>query len=228
MILQDMLSELSYDLKKRKVVNLCVGTSYTAVLLDDQSLGISITLTDGEIPEAGELQGMNAFEVASNIGNVMRRSVSLAVMNSITPSELKRGDPVELFQGGKICIFGYSPQQRVEGFAEVVSYDFSPQASKGTIPFSQFRSEVCDTAVIFGSSLVLNNVEKIVNNVRAKNLILNGVSSVMALNTLRRYGFTAVGKLVPIDKTRAFRTICEGGDARQVGKYLERMHVLLI
>ncbi|AWR99820.1 Rossmann-like domain-containing protein [Metallosphaera hakonensis] len=227
MILNEILDELSYELKRRKVVNVCVGTSYTGVLLDDQSLGISITLTDGEVEEAGELQGKYAFDVANNFDSPMRRSISMAVMNALTPDDVKRGDPLQLFQGGRLCMFGYSPQVKVEGFSEVVSYDFSPEPVQGSRPFSDFRSEICSTAVIFGSSLVLNNIEKILKNLKAEHLIMNGASSVMAPNTLKRYGFEAVGKLVPLDRNRAFRTICEGGNARQLARYLDRVHLIL-
>ncbi|MCG3108730.1 hypothetical protein L3N51_01015 [Metallosphaera sp. J1] len=227
MILNEMLNELSYELKRRRVVNLCVGPSYTGVLLDDQSMGISITLTDGEVEEAGELQGKNAYDVANNFDSPMRRSISTAVMNALTPGEVRNGDPLQLFQGGKLCMFGYSPQVKVEGFTEVVSYDFSPQPVQGSRPFSEFRSEMCTVAVIFGSSLVLNNIEKIIKNVKADHLIMNGASSVMAMGTLKKYGFEAVGKLVPVDRNRAFRTICEGGNARQLGRFLERVHITL-
>jgi len=125
MILDEMLEELSFELKRRKVINLCVGPSYTTAILDDQSMGISITHTDGEVEEAGELQGKSAYEVARNLDTPMRRSVSLAVMNALSPPQLSPGDPLQHFQGGKLCVFGYSPQVSYEGFSEVVAYSNS-------------------------------------------------------------------------------------------------------
>ncbi|QKQ99489.1 DUF364 domain-containing protein [Metallosphaera tengchongensis] len=227
MILNEILEELSFELKRRKVVNVCVGTSYTGVILDDQSMGIAITLTDGEVDDAGEIQGKNAYEVASKLNSVMRRSISLAVMDALSTVELSNGDPIQLFEGGRLCMFGYSPQIKVEGFSEVLAYDFSPQPVQGSRPFSEFRSEVCDTGVIFGSSLVLNNTDKILKGLKAQHLVMTGASSVIAPNTLKRYGFSAVGKLVPLDRNRAFRTICEGGSSKQLAKYVDRVHVIL-
>ncbi|MFP3204751.1 MAG: DUF364 domain-containing protein [Metallosphaera yellowstonensis] len=227
MILDEMLEELSFELKRRKVINLCVGPSYTTAILDDQSMGISITHTDGEVEEAGELQGKSAYEVARNLDTPMRRSVSLAVMNALSPPQLSPGDPLQHFQGGKLCVFGYSPQVSYEGFSEVVAYDFSPRPVQGSRPFSSFNGEICTTATIFGSSLVINAMDKIVSNIKAQHLLLVGVASVYAPVTLKRLGFEVVGKIVPTDRARAFRTVCEGGSARQLNRYVSKAYVKL-
>jgi Domain of unknown function (DUF364). len=57
LILREVIEELSYQLKQRKIINVCVSPTYTSVMLDDQSMGISHTIIDGEIEGAGEIIG---------------------------------------------------------------------------------------------------------------------------------------------------------------------------
>lgn len=225
MILDEIIEELSYDLKQRKIINACVGTSYTAVILDDQSMGISHTIAEGEVEYAGEIIGKNAYEVAVDIENPLKRSISVAILNSLTSGRLTNGDPLALYSGNKVCAFGYYPYISAGNFSSVVLYDFSSKPQNNAKPFSQFNGEDCDVAVIFGSALVNNTIDKIIKNIKADHLILTGISSVEAISTLKKYGFEAIGKVVPVDQYRAFRTICEGGSAKQLNKYVTKMYL---
>jgi len=225
MILDEIIDELSYDLKQRKIINICVGTSYTAVILDDQSMGVSHTIAEGEVDYAGEIIGKNAYDVAVDVDNPLKRSISVAILNSISTGKLTSGDPLTLYSGGKVCAFGYYPYISAGNFSSVVLYDFSTQPQNNAKPFSQFNGETCDVAVIFGSALINNTIDKILKNVKADHLILTGISSVEAISTLKKYGFEAIGKIVPVDQYRAFRTICEGGSAKQLSKYVTKMYL---
>ncbi|AWR94833.1 Rossmann-like domain-containing protein [Acidianus brierleyi] len=218
MILDEIIEELSYELKQRKIINLCVGIAYTSVILDNQTIGISHTIPDGEVENAGEIIGKNAYEIAKDIDNPIKRSISLAILNSIGSKNLEQGDPITLFSGNKLCIFGYQPYINSSNFKQTIAYDFSQDTE--LTPFSEYNGEICDTAVIFGSALVLGVTEKILKNLKAEHIILSGVSSVEAPATLKKYGFEIVGKVLPVDNYRVFRTICEGGGARQLNKYI--------
>ncbi|AWR97631.1 hypothetical protein DFR86_08780 [Acidianus sulfidivorans JP7] len=225
MILDEILDELSFDLKKRKVINLCVGISYTGVILDDQSMGISHTMINGEIKNAGEIIGRNAYEIASNIDDELNRSISVSILNAITTGKLIEGDLISQYSGNKVCVFGYSPY--VAGnFKEKEVYDFSSVPVQGAKPFSKFTSENCDVGIIFGSAFIADNaIDKIVRNIRADHLILTGISSIEAPITLKKYGFEAIEKIIPFDKYRAFRTICEGGSSKELIKYVKKAYL---
>lgn len=225
MILEEIIDELSFDLKKRKIINLCVGISYTAVILDDQSMGISHTVLGGDIGNAGEIVGRNAYDVAKEIDGELNRSVSVAILNALSTGKLKDGELISQYSGNKVCVFGYSPY--VSGsYVQKVLYDFSPTPVAGAKPFSEFRSESCDVAVIFGSALIIDGaIDKIVNNISARHIILTGISSVEAPVTLKKYGFEGIEKIVPADKYKAFRSICEGGTSKQLSKYVKKAYL---
>jgi len=231
MLLDDMIDELKFSLKGKKVINACVGVSYTSVLLSDNSMGISHTIVDGENSLSGEILGQDLEYLTENLkSNSLERGITVAILNAVSNMEnYETGDPLDLLEGNKLCLFGFSPTIETTKFSSVIIYDFSnpsPQTMGKVIvkPFSSLVNEVCNTAVIFGSALVLGHTEKILKSVSADHLILSGISSVYAPSTLRSYGFEYVGKVVPLDKIRAFRIICEGGVGRQLSKYIGKIY----
>ena len=234
MILEEIINELRYALKGKKITNLCVGVTFTASLLSDGNLGLAHTVLDGENSLSGEIMGNDAEEVVSKMtSNAIERSVTLSILNAVSnfPS-YERGDPLDNLEGNKLCLFGFSPQVETNKFSSIVIYDFGnpePQNLGKIIvkPYSSLVTETCSTAVIFGSALVSGYIDSIVKRVSADHLILSGVSSVYAPSTLRNYGFDYVSKVEAFDKFRAFRTVCEGGTARQLAKYTYKIYVKL-
>ncbi|MCY0858931.1 MAG: DUF364 domain-containing protein [Sulfolobaceae archaeon] len=225
MILEDIINELSFMLKQRTITNICVGIMYTAATLDNGSLGISHTVPEGEVTLSGEIVGKNAYEVVQELSTPLSRSVALAILNALGDlSQYEKGDPLDLISANKVCLFGYSPNVSNLKFNSIVVYDFyNPQPQKmnnvDIRPYSSFKGETCDTAVVFGSALVNGAFDNIVRNVNADNFILTGVSSVDAPSTLHSLGFNIIGKIIATDKYRALRTVCEGGNSGQLGKY---------
>ncbi|MBP1357603.1 MAG: DUF364 domain-containing protein, partial [Sulfolobus sp.] len=187
------------------------------------------TIPEGEIELSGELIGKNAFEVVQNISTPVERSIALAILNALGNIDIYQpGDPLEILTGNKLCVFGYSPNVSNAKFHHIIVYDFSNPQFKlsGNVeirPFSSFSKDSCDTAVIFGSSLVNGTIDNILRNIQAKELVLTGVSSVDAPSTLKSLGFNMIGKVLAIDKHRALRTICEGGGARQLARYTTKV-----
>ncbi|MEM0363834.1 MAG: DUF364 domain-containing protein [Sulfolobaceae archaeon] len=228
MILNEIIEELSFILKQRRVVNMCVGIAYTAVMLDDGSLGVSHTIPEGSSKYCGEIISTNPYEVVKDIETPLSRSIALAILNAIKLSErFERGDILTQYSGNKLCVFGFSPNVNVQNFSSIIIYDFyNPQyLQRGKIqvkPFNSFTSERCDVAAIFGSALINSTIDYIVNNTSTDHLLLVGISSVYAPKTLKSHGFEAVERLEFIDKYKVFRAICEGATARDINKYVVR------
>ncbi len=233
MFYQDVVTELRPFFSSKKLVNICVGTVYTVSTLSDGSSGIAHTVPEGEVPAAGELLSMKTEDIISmGPESPIVRSITLSILSSFIDSSFERGDPLDVIEGGKLCVFGYSPSVDPKKYSSLVVYDFSEPAvqNRGNLtirPFSSFQKESCTHAVVFGSAIVNGQIDRILANVSADNLILAGVSSVYAPNTLRKYGFSVIGKVIPIEKVKALRVACEGGGASQmiryVGKFFKKL-----
>jgi len=229
MMLNEIVEELSFLLKQRRVVNLCVGISYTAAILDDGSLGVSHTIPEGSSKYCGEVITTNPYDVVKDLDNPLSRSIAVAILNAIKFEKFEKGDILREYSGNKLCVFGFSPNVNAQNFSSIIIYDFyNPQyAQKGKIqikPYSSFTSERCDVTAIFGSAFVNSTIDYIINNTSTDHLLLVGVSSIYAPKTLKSYGFEAVERLEFIDKYKVFRIICEGGTAKDINKYVVRTY----
>ncbi len=226
MIYEEIVDELRPLLKSRILTNICVGISYTVSLLDDGSAGLSHTVPEGEVPNAGDLLSMTVDSIISLDNKTpISRAVVLSILSSYIDNTFAKGDPLSVLEGGKLCLFGYSPVVDDRKFDSVVVYDFfNPQPQtrgKTTIrPYSSFEGEKCTHAVIYGSALVNGEIERILSKVDAENLVMSGVSSVYAERTLKKHGFTLLGKVMPVERNKALRVACEGGDATKMSKYV--------
>lgn len=75
-----IVDEIKVELKRRQILNTCVGYSFTSTLLDNGEVGISHTIGEGKINGAGSLIGKNAFEVVrENLETPLQRSLSLSI-----------------------------------------------------------------------------------------------------------------------------------------------------
>ena len=231
MILDEIIEELKFSIKDKKIINACVGITYTAILLNDGSLGIAHTVPDGNNSLGGELLGLDLEEAVSSLkSNSLERGILLSILNAISKIPNPQiGDPLDTLEGGKLCVFGYAPKIDTTKFSSIIVYDFLANEEKklGKVvikPFSSFVNETCDSAVVFGSALVNGQIDKIVKSVSSNNLVLEGISSVFAPRTLKNYGFNIIGKIEAIDKLKVFRIICEGGDPSKISLYSNKIY----
>jgi uncharacterized protein (DUF4213/DUF364 family) len=227
MILDEIIEELSYFLKNRRVINICVGVSYTSSLLDDQSLGFSHTVFDGSSKFCGEIINSVAYDIVRDVETPLARSIAVSILNAIKLENFEKGDLLSQHSGNKLCVFGYSPNVSNASFSSIIVYDFgNPQETlRGKVvikPYNSFSSERCDVVGVFGSALINSSIDTIINNVSTDHLLLLGASTVYAPNTLRKYGFEAIERLELLDKYKAFRIICEGGGAKELSKFVVR------
>ncbi|BCU67348.1 hypothetical protein HS7_07850 [Sulfolobales archaeon HS-7] len=215
MILDEIIDELSFFIKRNKILNCCISPFYTAVTTE-AGVGIAHTIISGENKLSGKIVGLQLDELVKN-RDMTYNSIIVAALNAITISkDWEEGDISDKLQGGKLCIFGYNPRRTYPQFKKIVVYDFALTSSKEDSeiilnPFSSFREEECDSAIIYGSTLVNNTIDDIINHLEAENVVLSGVSVIDSPHTLKKYHFTHIVKPFFMDNLLAFRTVCEGG-----------------
>ncbi|BBD71814.1 hypothetical protein HS1genome_0203 [Sulfodiicoccus acidiphilus] len=205
-----------------------MGVNYTSAVLDDRSVGISNTIYDKEYPLGGKLAGMSAYDAASALGTSTERSVATAIMNALTVHPFGDQDPTTDSEG-RLCVFGYSPNFHGKKFNKIYIYDFNVReeiVERNVVlrPYSMFKGESCEVAVLFGSTLVNGTVDDILSKLSSDILILAGISAIYAPLTLKRHGFTHVLKYFLSDRFTAFRVVCEGGGSDELRKYIIRKY----
>ncbi len=212
MIIDEIIEELKPELKKRAILNVCVGYSFTSAMLDNGEVGISHTVAEGKINGAGFLVGSNSMDVVSrNLGEPLQRSLAVSVMTALNSLDgFQEGRVEDVLNEGKTCVFGYSPTI-LKG--DYVIYDFynveNPAERRRS--FSSFKGDRCANAIIYGSAIVNGNIDKILSMVSADNIAITGVSSINAPHVLRSHGVNVLGIIRPTDSRRVMRLVCEGG-----------------
>lgn len=234
MFLDEAIEELKFALKGKRLINVCVGISFTASMLSDGNLGIAHTILDGDNSLGGELMGMELEEIVTSLKNSsIERGITLSILNAVNnPTSYEEGDPLEILEGNKLCVFGYSPKVDTSKFSSIIVYDFSATEMRNlgraiVKPFSTFSSESCDSAIIFASALVNGQIDKILKGVSSNHLVLEGISSIYAPKTLKSYGFDFIGKVISIDKVKVLRIICEGGNPGKLSVYTKKIYTKL-
>jgi uncharacterized protein (DUF4213/DUF364 family) len=212
MILEEIVDEIKVELKRRQILNTCVGYSFTSTLLDNGEVGISHTIGEGKINGAGSLIGKNAFEVVrENLETPLQRSLSLSILSALNTVEgFQEGDLINFLEEGKTCVFGYSPSFSSENYVIYDFYDVENPTEKRK-SFSSFQGDRCVNVVIYGSAIVNGYIDKILSQVSSDNIAILGFSSIYAPHTLRKYGVNLIGISKFLDGKKGMRVVCEGG-----------------
>jgi len=95
LIVDDLLEEAKSGLSTRRIADVRIGLGYTAVLLDDESCGLSATTTEGAhgcctlFDEAGELVGRSAIDVGGfvRLPDPVASCVGMATINAVLNRE---------------------------------------------------------------------------------------------------------------------------------------------
>ncbi|BBG24270.1 Rossmann-like domain-containing protein [Sulfuracidifex tepidarius] len=212
MIVEEIVEELKPELKKRSILNVCVGHSFTSTMLDNGEVGISHTIAEGKVNGVGSLVGASAMDVVSkNLEEPLQRSLSVSIMTALNSVDgFQEGKIEDTLDEGKTCVFGYSP---IFSRGDYVIYDFYnvENLAEKRRSFSSFKGDRCANAIIYGSAIVNGSIDKILSMVSADNVAVTGVSSINAPHSLRSHGVNILGITKITDPRKGIRLVCEGG-----------------
>lgn len=224
MIIKDIIDELSFELKRRKVINLCVSPYYTASIVES-IIGVANTVPEGQHALSGKISGRSSLEVTSDTSSPLARSIVLSVLNSIDLGSWTSGDITETLEGSKLCVFGYSPSIKDWRFERIIVYDFNDnlgQSDRYVVkPYSEFKEEYCDVAYVYSSSIINGTIDNILAKVDAEKFVLMGVSTPDAPLSLKKAGIDYLVRPKFRENLDTFKSICEGSPPSVVKGFIE-------
>lgn len=251
MIVEDLLASLEEHLGRRplKVEEACIGVFYTAVRLSSGHVGVAFTPRDmadtvccprsaAELPEAGQLSGRMAWELADQALSPfrLRRAVGVATINALSACLMEeKGVP-----GGEILsntdaldVVKVGAQDRVVLVGAFIPFirklkalgvglrviDKHPEALKAEeLSFwapPDAAGEVlpeADVAIITGSALVEGGLDELLELcTKARELVLAGPTASPWPEPLFARGVTVVGGVRVRDAAGFMRLVAEGG-----------------
>jgi uncharacterized protein (DUF4213/DUF364 family) len=232
---------------ERHLADVRMGIGYTAVLLDDQSLGVAYTVYSPAAAERllligeGPLVGRSTSEVLAYLASRDPRKVglALAVANALVnrPStSYDDGDVLTLLSlrtDDRLAMVGFfapllAPLE--EMVREVVIFERDTARSKRALPAEQALSELphCDVAVITSSTLIngtLDGVLAAATNCREVALV--GPSTPLVGDVFAPFGVTLLSGTVATEPLNILRVVSEGGGTRSFMRYSHKVNLRL-
>lgn len=232
-------------MKKRTVVDVRIGLGYSAVLLDDGSLGLAYSLKSGafhccEISEKpGELGG-NAWDLArlALAPRGMDSAVGVATVNAaVNPrAEAEQGDVLEFLKlqpNDKIGMVGYFrplvPKLREEH--ELLIFERAPErAAQDDEVRPDWAAEkmlpTVDVAIITGTAIINKTIDHLLDlAANAREIAVVGPSTTLAPDVFAKRGVTLLCGIVVEDAEKALRIVSQGGGARNLTKAARKVTV---
>jgi len=240
-IVDDLLGLSEKRLKKRSVVDLRLGLGYSAVLLDDGSLGLAHSLRNGafhccEISEkAGELGG-NAWDLA-RLAIAPRgtdSTVGVATINAaINPSaKAEQGDVLDFLDihlNEKIGMVGYFRPlvPKLRGRHELLIFERVPQNDE---VYPDWAAEkmlpTVDVAIITGTAIINKTIDHLLElTANAREIAVVGPSTTLAADVFARRGVTLLSGVVVEDVEKALRIVSQGGGTRKLNKVSRKVTI---
>jgi len=240
-IVDDLLRFSEKTLKKRSVVDVRLGLGYSAVLLDDGSLGLAHSLTDGAFhccevsDKAGELGG-DAWGLAklALAPRGMDSAVGVATINAaVNPGvKAREGDVLEFLDlrpNEKIGMVGYFrplvPKLR-EGH-ELLIFERAPQDDE---VYPDWAGEkmlpTVDVAIITGTAIINKTIDHLLNlTANAREIVVVGPSTTLAAEVFAKRGVALLSGMVVEDTEKALRIVSQGGGARELNKVSRKVAI---
>lgn len=244
MITDELLNSVKDDLKKREVKDVRIGLSYTGVLLDNQSLGVSYSFREEAteccevIDSAGELE-KNALELAKLAlsSRAVDSSIGVATINAVINQNVEGEEGVLLdFLGieeeDKVGMVGnFKPVvRRMEEDIELFIFERGPREEEGVYPdwaAEQILPSV-DVSIITGTAVVNKTIDRLIKlSQNAREIAILGPTTPMSPNVFRRHGVTFLGGMVIEDVERALKIISQGGGTRKLGSVSRKVSLAL-
>ncbi|MDR9756039.1 MAG: Rossmann-like domain-containing protein [Thermacetogeniaceae bacterium] len=230
----------------KKVRDFCIGKKLVAVELDDGGIGVAYNLNEIEcgvqsLPEAGEIVGRDAQEIASFLlkDNPQYRAVGVAVSNAAADYDslsTKALDAADVFDARPSDVVG------MIGNIKPIAQQLEPRVSRliifdrgnpeGVYPEEQQEELLpqCDLVVLTSSSLLNDTFFRVISYcLKAREIVLTGATTPLYPQAFKGTGVTVLAgcRWFPQHKEEIFASIRQGACLRRTIQYGEKLTVQL-
>ncbi|MGO8685505.1 MAG: Rossmann-like domain-containing protein [Thermoleophilia bacterium] len=232
---------------ERHLADVRMGIGYTAVLLDDQSLGVAYTVYSPAAAERlllvgkGPLVGRSTSEVLTYLVSSDPRKVglALAVANALVnrPSaSYNDGDVLALLSlraDDRLAMVGFfapllAPLEKT--VREVVIFERDASRSKRALPAEQALTELpsCDVAVITSSTLINGTLDRVLAAAaNCREVALVGPSTPLVGEVFAALGVTLLSGTIATEPLSILQAVSEGGGTRSFMRYSHKVNLRL-
>lgn len=233
MLVEKLFDNAKDGLKEMEAIDVRIGLSYTGVLLEDGSLGLSRSFREEAtacceiMDEAGELE-RNALKLAKFAfkSRAVYSSVGIATFNAIfnRETEGEEGDLLDFLEiedGDMVGMVGnFKPVvEKLEKDVDLYVFERDSQHEEIYPDWAaeQILPEV-DVSIITATSIVNKTIDHLLElSKNARETSILGPTTPLAPEIFKEYGVTYLGGMVVEDSEKALKIISQGGGTRKLG-----------
>ena len=228
----------------RKVADVRIGLSYTAVQLDDGSAGTAMTfhhdIPQGCLSAETPLKGRPAAELIEKAvsENLIERTLAIAAMNAVTNRHgdtLIPGDALKLLQIGKddvvgmVGFFGPLVAALKGEVAEMHIFEKSKKKAENLHPEKDIPKILpgCTAVVITSTSLINRTFEGVMECTgNCRKIAMIGATTPLVREVFAEYGISLLSGLVIREPDEVLRVISESGGMRSFSRFTDKVNLI--
>ncbi len=245
MILNLLKDHALKQVGQREIRDVRIGLSYTAVQLDDRSVGVAMTFHH-DIPQGclsldKPIKGSRAAEIIekADSDNLVERTVAIAAMNAVTnrhSDNLAQGDSLELLKAepgdvvGMVGYFGPLVSSLKETVRELHVFEKNVEKSDNLHSEDEIEAIMpgCNVAIITSTSLINRSFDRVVKaSAGCRKIALVGASTPLVKEVFGDYGVTLLSGLVIREQGEVLRVISESGGMKAFSRYADKVNLLV-
>ncbi|MFH2132306.1 MAG: DUF364 domain-containing protein [bacterium] len=225
------------------VTDVRIGLSYTAVLLDNGSVGVTMTfrnlLSDGCIVSDSPLIGKKAAHLIDGVDSpeLLERTVALATVNAVVNRQkpgIIGGDNLDNLSltgedvVGMVGFFGPLVPGIRSQVKTLTIFEKLTDKAPGLYPeeaaFEMLPA--CTVAIITSTSLVNLTLEKLLSAaVNCRKVVLTGASTPLLPEVFKPYGVDMLSGIIGSNPSALLRVISEGGGMRSFKGHIRKVNM---
>jgi uncharacterized protein (DUF4213/DUF364 family) len=247
MITDELRTHVSSLAPEQRLADVRIGLGYTAVTLDDGSVGVAYTFRENAgmgcsvFTGRRPLAGRTTTEILGYLGSKdgVECTVGLAVANALANRprpDQREGDILHILSAGfmdRVGMVGYfgplvAPlEKRVR---ELVIFERNAARSQRVLPAEEALEQLpqCDVALITSTALILGDLDRLLEAAaHCREVALVGASTPLAPAVFGPRGVTLLSGITVSDGPGILQVVSEGGGMGFFGEYVRKVNVRL-
>ncbi|MBM4310956.1 MAG: hypothetical protein FJ119_08435 [Deltaproteobacteria bacterium] len=252
-LLEDLLEEARARGAERTIADVRIGLGYTAVQLDNGSVGLAYTFRENAGHGCTVFQGRRPIASAAvrdivgyiTSSDMLERTVGLAAANALFNTDDPAGacagwschggdllDVLELSADDRVGMVGFfgplAPVIRQRA-AELVIFEEHMDRADSLVPGARAAEllPTCTVAIITATTIINNSFEKIAAAASAcRAIAVLGPSTPLVPALFRDYGVTHLSGVVAENPRQIMQVVSEAGGTRFFMKWCKKINVI--
>jgi len=243
MIADDLRNHLITTSSEQRVADVRIGLGYTAVMLEDGSVGVAYTFREearggcsvfmGRRP----LAGRTTTEILEYLGSsdAVESSVGLATANALANrpgSRQHEGDILQMLsvgfmdRVGMVGYFGPLVEPLEKRIRELVIFERNAACSDRVRPAEEAMEELprCQVALITSTTLILGELDRLLEAASGcREVALVGASTPLVPSVFAPFGVTLLSGVTVTDGPGILQIVSEGGGMGLFGQRVRKV-----